>query len=136
MSNSDSADFKVEDRRSSAQQADSNNDAASQETPAHEEVLPDPVMLFSFAALQLETRDLVKALLPVLDEHAWRYLGMVSDPRTGQIRQNLPSAQLAIDCIHFILSKIDSDLSPEEHQESQRRLSDLRMNYLARMRQG
>lgn len=97
--------------------------------------LPDPVTLLALAAMQLETRNLAKALLAVFDGHAWRHLGLVASPGTGETQKDLPSAQLAIDCVQFLLTKVESDLTDAERRESQRRLTDLRMNYLAKLRE-
>jgi hypothetical protein len=98
--------------------------------------MPDPTFLLSMAAMQMETRTLLHALLAIFDGHAWRSMGFLADPRTGETRKDLPSAQLAIDTIQFLFGKVEAQLPERERRELQRRLSDLRMNYLAKLREG
>jgi len=97
---------------------------------------PDPTMLMSFAAMQMDVRSLLRTLTTVFDGQAWRALGLVADPLTGEPKKDLPAAQLAIDAVQFLLGKIEVDLSEGERRELQRRLNDLRMNYLAKLREG
>lgn len=99
-----------------------------------EQVLPDPSMLLSYVGMQMDTRDLIKTLSAVFDAHAWRSLGLIADPRTGAINPDLPVAQIAIDCVQFLLSKAEGDLSDEERRDAHRRLNDLRVNYLNKTR--
>ena len=96
--------------------------------------LPDPTMLLSMAAMQMETPVLATALLSIFDGHAWQAMGLIAHPLIGDMRTDLPAAQLAIDCVAFLLGKVEGCLSEAERREAQRRLSDLRMNYLARRR--
>jgi hypothetical protein len=112
--------------------------AADQDAAAESPVegfMPDPATLLMFAAMQMDTRRLAAALLGIFDGHAWRAMGMVANPQTGEIERDMPSAQLAIDCVQFLLSKIESSLAEAERREVQRRLTDLRMNYLAKLRE-
>ena len=66
----------------------------------------DPAFFLSYAAMQMDTRALAEALLAIMDSHAWRGLGLLSDARVGQTQQDLPSAQVAIDCFQALLEKI------------------------------
>jgi hypothetical protein len=105
------------------------------EEQQQEQELPDPALLLSMAAMHLDTPSLIATLLAVFDGHAWRSLGLVAHHATGEVKKDLPSAQLAIDCVQFLLSKVETRLSPSERHDLQRRLSDLRMNYLAKLRE-
>ena len=98
-----------------------------------EGVYPDPALLITVAAMQLDTRSLVRALLAVFDGHAWQGMGLVASARSGEPEADLPAAQLAIDCLAFLLNKAEADLDEGERREVQRRLNDLRVNYLARL---
>jgi hypothetical protein len=98
--------------------------------------MPDPSLLLSIAAMQLNVQTLARLLVPIFDGQAWRSMGFLADPRTGETQQDLPAAQLAIDCVQFLLSKIDAGLPDTERREMQRRLNDLRMNYLSKLRGG
>ena len=93
----------------------------------------DPEMLLSMAAMQMPTRQLALALVSLFDGHAWKSMGIVADYVTGETKEDLPSAQLAIDIVQFLLGKVESDLPESDRQEAQRRLKDLRMNYVNRL---
>lgn len=145
MSDTSSPDFSVVDRRRAAspenpvenQSADTQPQPASVDNTAESEAnMPfDPSALVMFGAMQVETRDLVRMLFAVFDQHAWLSLGLIADPVTGELRADLPAAQLAIDCAHFVLGKIEPELSENELRDARRRLNDLRVNYLSKMKE-
>ena len=147
MSDTEPSAFQVVDRRHAAASDETEPDAAANapesaspttnaaaET-ASETGMPDvdPAFFLSYAAMQMDTRALAEALLAIMDSHAWRGLGLLSDARVGQTQQDLPSAQVAIDCFQALLEKIGPGMESEEMREAQRRLTDLKMNYLSRM---
>lgn len=147
MSDPSSPEFKVVDRRSasaespdpaantSSQEATSADTAGAASVERGEEVPYDPVSLVLFGAMQMETRELLHALFGVFAQHAWIAMGLIADPRTGEPRVDLPAARLAIDCAHFLLDRIRAELSEEERRDAERRLNDLRMNYLMKSEQ-
>lgn len=98
--------------------------------------MPDPAALLPYVAMQMDVRGLAGTMLGVFDAQAWRALGLVANPMTGQTEKNLPDAQLAIDCVQFLLGKMESALDDTSRREMHRRLNDLRMNYLAKVREG
>ncbi len=115
---------------------DSDSDAEGQTyggDPSEADV-PNAAMLFSFAAMQMELPDLLLSLTAVVDGHAWRALGMIAHPMTGVIEQDLPAAQTAIDTFQFLIGKVESRVPDAERREMHRRLNDLRVNYLARLK--
>lgn len=171
MSDQESSNFKVVDRRHAAAESTADHQSASAEaqtaatevhadisgsaseagmepednTASHPEqdspgsdagAFPDPSVLLSIAAMQMDVRTLALALLAVFDGQAWRAMGFLADPKTGETTKDLPSAQLAIDCVQFLLSKVEGGLPDSERREMQRRLTDLRMNYLSKLREG
>ncbi len=97
--------------------------------------MPDPGALLAYVAMQMDVKTLAITLLGVFSGQAWRAMGLVANPMTGQTEKNLPEAQIAIDCVQFLLGKIDAGLTAEERREMQRRLNDLRVNYLAKMQE-
>jgi hypothetical protein len=119
-------------------EASQTSDPASDTPPGEDESsgqqMPDPVTLMAMAAMHVPTQDLVQTLITVFDAHAWRAMGLVTD-HTGEVKKDLPSAQLAIDCLAFLLGKIEPTLNETEKRDMQRRLMDLRTNYLAKMRE-
>ena len=115
--------------------SEASQDADTDSTPESNS-LPDPTWMLTLASMQMDVRTLVTALAAVFDGHAWRAMGLVPNPLTGEAQKDLPEAQIAIDCVQFLLSKIETHLPEPERREAQRRLSDLRMNYLAKLREG
>ena len=108
------------------------------EASAHESAsphMPDPSALVAMAAMHMQTLDLLQVLLTVFDAHAWRSMGLVAD-HTGEINKDLPSAQTSIDCLAFVLGKVEGTLEASDKHDIQRRLTDLRMNYVAKVREG
>ena len=97
--------------------------------------MPDPSALVAMAAMHMQTLDLLQVLLTVFDAHAWRSMGLVAD-HTGEINKDLPSAQTSIDCLAFVLGKVEGTLEASDKHDIQRRLTDLRMNYVAKVREG
>lgn len=149
MSDEAQPDFTVVDRRRASQPPSEFEPAPAEETanaaPERAEgaasetgeapdmsALADPGILLSLAAMQLEAKTLSTALIPIFDAYAWRAMGLIADPRTGESKLDLAAAQLAIDCIQFLLSKVENEMSEPERREAQRRLSDLRLNYVAK----
>jgi hypothetical protein len=58
--------------------------------------------------------------------------GFLPDPATGQTHLALEEAQIAIDCADFLAGKLKPRLEPEEQREYERRLRDLKLNFLAK----
>ncbi len=97
--------------------------------------LPDPGFLLNMAAVQMDASALSKALIPIFDQYAWSSMGFVADPVSGEIKVDLPAAQLSIDAVNLFLTRIQGSLPDLERRDLQRRLSDLRMNYLAKVKE-
>jgi hypothetical protein len=145
MSDPSTPDFTVTDRRHAASEngqpsEDNAEDAVAPDSQPEKEAqetepsapLFDPAALVTFGAMQVETRLLAQILLTVFDQHAWTAMGLLANPRTGETETDLPAAQLAIDTVHFLLSKVENDLTETERRDAYRRLNDLRMNYLSK----
>jgi hypothetical protein len=97
--------------------------------------LPDPGFLLNMAAVQFDARALLNALVPIFDQYAWSAMGFIADPRTGDTNRDMAAAQLSIDTVQYLVSKIDTQLSETDRRDLHRRLSDLRMNYLAKLKE-
>lgn len=96
---------------------------------------PDPVLLLSLAAVHMDVFAFAQSLLGVFDAYAWQAMGLIAHPITQETRRDLPAAQMAIDCVQFLISKIESRLSEPDRRELSRRLNDLRMNYLTKQQE-
>lgn len=94
--------------------------------------VPDMRSMISWAAMQLTPTELAQVLLPVFDARARVALGLLGDPRTGQAEENLVEARMAIDAVQFFLSRVENQFAESDRRELQRRLADLRMNFVSR----
>ena len=125
-----SPEFNPDDSAIPADEAEADNPSAQAGSQ-----FPDASSLVAMAAMHLPTSDLLRVLVSVFDSKAWQSMGLVAD-HTGEVVTDLPQAQLAIDCVVFLLGKVESSLGEAERRDIQRRVMDLRMNYVAKTREG
>jgi len=95
---------------------------------------PDPSSLVAMAGMHLPTSQLIRVLLTVFDAHAWRSMGLVAD-HSGEVNLDLPAAQTSIDCLAFLLGKVETSLDPTVKRDIQRRLMDLRLNFVSKSKE-
>ena len=107
---------------------------AEGETGQQDHQFPDPSSLVAMAGMHMPTAHLIRVLVTVFDAHAWRSMGLVAD-HSGEVHLDLPSAQTSIDCLAFLLGKIESYLEATEKRDIQRRLMDLRMNFVSKSKE-
>lgn len=135
MSEEETSEFAVKDSRASQ------NDAVEKETTAPEDAeddlsdLPDPAFLLSMVVLRMSPVVLARTLLAVFDAKAWQAMGLTADPMTQEVVKDLPAAQLSIDSVQFFLDKVEQTFTQEERSDARRRLNDLRINYLNKVRE-
>lgn len=72
----------------------------------------------------------VESMIGLLAGEAWKYMGLVVEPATGQLRRDLQKARLAIDCVDALFSNLESFLDEEKKQRIRAVLSDLRINFV------
>ena len=79
--------------------------------------MQDPSFLLSMGAMQLDTAELMSTLVQVFDAKAWVAMGLVVNPSTGEAVKDMPSAQLAIDTVQFLLSKVESKFPETDRRD-------------------
>jgi hypothetical protein len=82
--------------------------------------------------VDISTLDLYRLLqffASILSEKAWRYMGLRVDPLSGEIEKDLERAHAAIDCIIFLVEKMESHLTVEESDRLRNLITDLQINY-------
>ncbi len=114
------------------QEDSATDENAATESVADEGPIPDMRSMISWAAMQLSPTELAQVLLPVFDARARVALGLLGDPKTGEVNENLLEARLAIDSVQFFLARVEGQFVESDRRELQRRLADLRMNFVAR----
>jgi hypothetical protein len=93
------------------------------------EQAPDPVDISS-----LDIYQLLELFVMLLDEQAWRLMGLRVDPRTNKLEKDIAKAHAAIDCIVFLVDKMESHLSDAENGRLRRLITDLQLNYAEQLK--
>lgn len=79
---------------------------------------------------RLTVRDRLLMCIDILQQGAWISLGLISDPATGQIEQDLNQARLAIDSVEFLAGKVEGELDEETRRDLKALVSDLQVNFV------
>ncbi len=79
--------------------------------------------------LTLDLFHLLQFFITILSEKAWRYIGLRVDPVSGGIEKDLERAHAAIDCIIFLVDKLESHLTAVESNRFRNLITDLQINY-------
>ena len=72
---------------------------------------------------------LFQFFITILSEKAWRYIGLHANPQTGEIEKDFKRAHAAIDCIIFLVDKLEPHLSKDECNRLRTLITNLQMNY-------
>ncbi|MFQ5740334.1 MAG: DUF1844 domain-containing protein [Acidobacteriota bacterium] len=92
------------------------------ETPSPEaESPPDEI---------LPTLDLVRIFVAELQTRALIHMGLIPNPTTRLVAKDLPQARLAIDCVAALVDIFSPSASPEEREELQQMVSNLRLHFV------
>ncbi|HNR65611.1 MAG TPA: DUF1844 domain-containing protein [Atribacterota bacterium] len=66
----------------------------------------------------------------ILNGKAWEYLGLMMNPETKEVKQDLKKAKISIDTIEFLLNQIKDELEKEDKRQITDMLANLQMNYV------
>ena len=123
-------EFEVVDKRKVKMDSEGNV-VAEPEEPKAEEEQPE------FAGFPpVDVYGLLKSFIGLLGAHTWQWLGLLKNPVTGNIEQDLAQAKIAIDSISLMMGQIEGKLEPSEQREIQGLLADLRMNFVQQSAKG
>lgn len=123
-------EFEVVDKRK-VKMDSQGNVVAEPEEPRAEEEQPE------FAGFPpVDVYGLLKTFIGLLGAHTWQWLGLLKNPVTGNIEQDLAQAKIAIDSISLMMGQIEGKLDPAEQREIQGLLADLRMNFVQQSAKG
>ena len=67
----------------------------------------------------------------LLSEAAWMALGLIATP-TGETREDLAQARIAIDALSDLIARLQPDLDASEKRELEQLLANLRVNFVQR----
>ena len=82
----------------------------------------------------LDIHQLLELFVMLLSEQAWRYMGLRVNPRTNEVKKELGKAQITIDCILFLVDKMESNLADTEREQLRKLITDLQINYAQQMK--
>lgn len=78
----------------------------------------------------LDTYILVKLFINILSMQAWQHMGLRVKAGTDQIEKDFDRAQVAIDCIEFLIGKLENHIEENEKDKLRSLLRDLQMNFV------
>ena len=77
----------------------------------------------------LDVYQLLELFVMLLNEQAWRYMGLRVDPRTNEIKTDFIKAHVAIDCIISLVDKMEPYLADAEKERLRNLITNLQINY-------
>jgi len=84
---------------------------------------------------QLPLSTLFTWFIGILNGKAWEYLGLMMNPETKEVNQDLGKARISIDSIEFLFEKIKDELRGEEKVQLENLLANLQMNYVEKTKE-
>ena len=73
--------------------------------------------------------------ISMLSGKAWEYLGLIMNPETKKINQDLKKAKIAIDTVAFLFDQIKDTLTKEDFKRIENLVANLRMNYVDKLKE-
>jgi hypothetical protein len=77
----------------------------------------------------LDLYPLLQFFITILSEKAWRYIGLRVNPVTGDKETDFGRAHATIDCILFLLDKLEQNLTENKRNQLRNLVTDLQINY-------
>jgi len=77
----------------------------------------------------LDTYALLRLFVSLLSAQAWQHLGLRAKTGTDKTEKDLDRGRDAIDCIVFLVGKLEPHLTEGEKNEMRRLLADLQINF-------
>ena len=105
-------------------------DDEKQEISNNEE---EPTTVVNIAAL--DTYTLMRIFIGLLANQAWQDIGLVMNPQTQKIEKNIERAKTSIDCIAFLIEKLEPQIQNEEKEKLKSLLTDLQLNFVQQQQQ-
>jgi hypothetical protein len=122
--------FEVVDRRRVSSDESSDPDTPPTETSGGTEE-DDAAVLGQFTP-NVSVSSILQMAFGLLHERGWVSLGLVPDPLSGKVGEDLAEARRAIDALADVARHLEADATPEEKRELQVALSNLRINFVQR----
>ena len=78
----------------------------------------------------LDTYMLIRIFIGLLANQAWQDIGLVINTQTQKIEKNMERAKTSIDCIAFLIDKLEPKLQNDEKEKLRSLLTDLQLNFV------
>ena len=102
------------------------------ETGGSEEAAASQEGAFDLSAAGAEM--ICKFFVSLLGQLSWKSLGLISDPKTGEITVDLEEARLAIDVMGDVIERLAPRLADDEVREIRNLLTNLLLNFVDKSR--
>jgi hypothetical protein len=113
----------------------SEDDNQTKETPEEESPVSEEEPDLSQFLPPMDIPILAQSFIHVLGSAAWQHLGLVADPRTGEVKMDLGQAQQAIDIMGFLFDKVKDSMEKEQESAVRSLLINLQMNYVEKAKE-
>jgi len=77
----------------------------------------------------LDLYELIKLFVSILCAQAWQHLGLRVKTGTDRIEKDFERAKAAIDCVTFLVDKLEPHVVDQERNEMRKVLADLQINF-------
>src|SRR4030042_1499741 len=78
----------------------------------------------------LDTYVLLGLFINILSAQAWQHMGLRLKPGANNIEKDLKRANTAIDCIAFLVNKLEPEIPENERRQLRNLLTDLQVNFV------
>jgi hypothetical protein len=78
----------------------------------------------------LDTYALLGLFINILSSQAWQHMGLRLKPGADKIEKDFKRANVAIDCIAFLVDKLEPEVSESERKQLRNLLTDLQINFV------
>jgi hypothetical protein len=124
-------DFVIVDRRARAAEGEpeappkAEQPQAAEERPVEEAASEEA----EEAAEEVDVYSTLGFVITLLHEQAWHLLGLVPHPVTQKYNKDLEQAQVAIDCVAFLVGQLEGKLAGEDVRKLRSMVADLQLNF-------
>ena len=84
----------------------------------------------SFDITSLDTYALLELFINILSMQAWQHIGLQVKTGTDKTEKDFERAKVAIDCIAFLVDKLETHIQDSEKNRLRSLLADLQINFV------
>ena len=78
----------------------------------------------------VDTYSLLGLFINILSAQAWQHMGLRTVPGTGEIKVDFDRAGVAVDCVAFLIKKLEPHLEEREKGRLRNLVADLQINFV------